>query len=335
MQPKALIEVRNLQKHYPIASGFLNSGTLKVRAVDGINFSIEPGTTLGLVGESGCGKSTVGKVLLGLSEKTGGEIFFEGQDWTAAKGAERKRLARKMQMVFQDPYSSLDPRMKVYDLISEGMMNYGLAENLDEMQRKVGELMQRCGLFPQQAGRYAHQFSGGQRQRICIARALATEPDFIVLDEAVSALDVSIQAQIINLLKDLQEQLHLTYLFISHDLNIVRFISDYVAVMYLGEIVEYGSREQIFRSPKHPYTQALLSASPAFTREEKKNKARVLLQGDLPSPYDLPRGCRFAGRCPLADDHCREVKPELQTESDGHQVMCHKSGQTIRGATES
>jgi peptide/nickel transport system ATP-binding protein/oligopeptide transport system ATP-binding protein len=230
-----------------------------------------------------------------------------------------------MQMVFQDPFSSLDPRMNVLETISEGIVSYGLTKSRAETEEKVYSLMERCGLFPEQAFRYAHQFSGGQRQRICIARALATDPDFIVLDEAVSALDVSIQAQIINLLKDLQESIGLTYLFISHDLNIVRFISDTVAVMYLGEIVEYGTEKQIFSHPMHPYTIALLSAEPAFTKEEKAGKDRIILEGDLPSPYEMPKACRFAGRCPFASPECSQVKPEWTDRGDGHFCMCHKS----------
>ena len=229
-----------------------------------------------------------------------------------------------MQIVFQDPYSSLDPRMTVYDLIGEGLLAQKMVKNRAELEERVEILMQKCGLFPEQATRYPHQFSGGQRQRISIARALATSPEFVVCDEAVSALDVSIQAQIINLLKDLQDEMGLTYLFISHDLSIVRFISDEVAVMYLGQIVEMGSKQQIFQTPAHPYTQALLSAAPAFTRKEKESKKRMLLEGDLPTPFDPPAGCRFAGRCPYAVPACSE---EVQTEEleKGHTVMCRRA----------
>lgn len=319
-----LISVRDLKKHFPMKAGLLGRPAGYVYAVDGVSFSIGRGRTLGLVGESGCGKSTVGRVLLGLSPKTGGTVVFDGEDLFAAPPARQRELRKRMQMVFQDPFSSLDPRMNVYDLISEGLVAYGMAHSRAELEERADDLMVRCGLFPEQARRYAHQFSGGQRQRICIARALATEPDFIVLDEAVSALDVSIQAQIINLLKDLQESMALTYLFISHDLQIVRFISDEVAVMYLGEIVEYGACDQIFDNPLHPYTEALLSAAPAFTREEKAGKSRVILEGDLPSPYGLPTGCRFASRCPYAMAVCSETKPGWTDRGDGHFCMCYR-----------
>ena len=252
---------------------------------------------------------------------TTGKVLFEGTDVCTASGDKLHELRRKMQIVFQDPYSSLDPRMTVYDLIGEGLRSQKLVENRAQLEERVEELMRKCGLFPEQATRFPHQFSGGQRQRISIARALATNPEFVVCDEAVSALDVSIQAQIINLLKDMQEDMGLTYLFISHDLSIVRFISDEVAVMYLGQIVEMGSKKQIFDTPAHPYTRALLSAAPAFTRKEKAEKKRVLLEGDLPTPYDPPAGCRFAGRCPYAKDACREGV-DIQELEEGHQVMC-------------
>ncbi|MDD6188785.1 MAG: ABC transporter ATP-binding protein [Clostridiales bacterium] len=319
-----LLEVKNLKKYFPIKGGFAGKTIAEVKAVDGVSFSIEHGKVLGLVGESGCGKSTVGRVILGLNPKTDGTVLFDGEDLYAVSKERLRELRRRMQMVFQDPFSSLDPRMTVFDIISEGIKAYGLCGSQDELENRVEDLMTRCGLFPDQAYRYAHQFSGGQRQRICIARALATNPDFIVLDEAVSALDVSIQAQIINLLKDLQDSIGLTYLFISHDLNIVQFISDEVAVMYLGEIVEYGTKQQIFDHPMHPYSVALLSAVPAFTKEEKAKKQRIILEGDLPSPYDLPEGCRFAGRCPYSDETCSAVKPEWTDRGDGHFCRCHK-----------
>lgn len=320
-----LLDVRALKKYFPVKAGLLGRTAGEVRAVDGVSFSIGRGRTLGLVGESGCGKSTVGRVLLGLTPKTGGTVLFDGEDLFEAPPARQRELRRRMQMVFQDPFSSLDPRMNVYDLISEGLVAYGLVHSRAEAEARADSLMVRCGLFPEQALRYAHQFSGGQRQRICIARALATEPDFIVLDEAVSALDVSIQAQIINLLEDLQESLGLTYLFISHDLNIVRFISDEVAVMYLGEIVEFGTCDQIFDRPLHPYTEALLSAAPAFTPEEKAGKKRIILEGDLPSPYRIPAGCRFAGRCPCAMPECAETKPDWTDRGAGHFCRCHRT----------
>ncbi len=320
-----LLEVKDLKKYFPIKGGFLGRTVAEVKAVDGVSFSIERGKVLGLVGESGCGKSTVGRVILGLNPKTDGTILFDGQDLSLAKGNQLRELRRRMQMVFQDPFSSLDPRMNVSEIISEGMKAYKLYDTQSEIDDRVADLMDRCGLFPEQAYRYVHQFSGGQRQRICIARALATNPDFVVLDEAVSALDVSIQAQIINLLKDLQESIGLTYLFISHDLNIVQFISDEVAVMYLGEIVEYGTKKQIFNNPMHPYTIALLSAIPAFSKEEKANKHRMILEGDLPSPYDVPKGCRFAGRCPYTTEECRQTKPAWTDRGDGHFCRCSKT----------
>ena len=318
-----LLEVKDLKKYFPIKGGLFGRTIAEARAVDGVSFSIERGRVLGLVGESGCGKSTVGRVILGLNPKTDGQVLFDGQDLSALSGEALREARRRMQMVFQDPFSSLDPRMNVMEIISEGMISYGMYQNREELTEKVYELMERCGLFPEQAYQYAHQFSGGQRQRICIARALATNPDFIVLDEAVSALDVSIQAQIINLLKDLQESIGLTYLFISHDLNIVQFISDEVAVMYMGEIVEYGTTKQIFGNPLHPYTTALFSAVPAFTKEEKAQKHRVILNGELPSPYDMPKSCRFAGRCPYAKEECRAQKPEWKDMGEGHFCRCH------------
>lgn len=316
-----ILEVQHLKKYFPVKGGFIQHTLGYVQAVDDISFTVKKGSVLGLVGESGCGKSTAGRTILGLTPATAGKVLFEGTDVCTASGDKLHELRRKMQIVFQDPYSSLDPRMTVYDLIGEGLRSQKLVENRAQLEERVEELMRKCGLFPEQATRFPHQFSGGQRQRISIARALATNPEFVVCDEAVSALDVSIQAQIINLLKDMQEDMGLTYLFISHDLSIVRFISDEVAVMYLGQIVEMGSKKQIFDTPAHPYTRALLSAAPAFTRKEKAEKKRVLLEGDLPTHYDPPAGCRFAGRCPYAKDACREGV-DIQELEEGHQVMC-------------
>ncbi|RHP32848.1 ATP-binding cassette domain-containing protein [Lachnotalea sp. AF33-28] len=324
-----IMEVQHLKKYFPVKGGFVSHTLGYVQAVDDISFTIKKGRVLGLVGESGCGKSTVGRTILGLTPATEGKILFEGEDIAGAKGEKQHEIRRKMQIVFQDPYSSLDPRMTVYDLISEGMVAQKMVDGRADLEEKVNELMLKCGLFPEQANRYPHQFSGGQRQRISIARALATRPEFVVCDEAVSALDVSIQAQIINLLKDMQEEMGLTYLFISHDLSIVRFISDDVAVMYLGQIVEMGTKAQIFDHPAHPYTQALLSAAPAFTKKEKREKKRILLEGDLPTPYNPPKGCRFAGRCPYAKPECQEVQ-ELTELEDGHMVMCRRAQEEAR-----
>lgn len=323
-----ILEVQHLKKYFPVKGGFVQHTLGHLQAVDDISFSIGRGRVLGLVGESGCGKSTAGRTILGLVPATSGRVLFDGTDVCTATGDKLHEIRRKMQIIFQDPYSSLDPRMTVYDLIGEGMLAQKQVHSRAELEDRVEALMEKCGLFPEQALRYPHQFSGGQRQRISIARALATNPEFVVCDEAVSALDVSIQAQIINLLKDMQEDMNLTYLFISHDLSIVRFISDDVAVMYLGQIVETGSKEQIFKTPAHPYTQALLSAVPAFTKKEKAAKKRMLLEGDLPTPYNPPEGCRFAGRCPYAAAACQN-KVELEELEAGHMVMCHRAKELV------
>lgn len=319
-----IVEVEHLKKYFPVKGGFIQHTLGYVQAVDDINLKIPRGSVMGLVGESGCGKSTAGKTILGLTPATEGRILFNGEDISNVGKEKMHEIRRKMQIVFQDPYSSLDPRMTVYNLIGEGMRAQNMVSSQAEMEEKVEALMDKCGLFKEQALRYPHQFSGGQRQRISIARALATNPEFVVCDEAVSALDVSIQAQIINLLKDLQEDMGLTYLFISHDLHVVRFISDHVGVMYLGQIVEMGTKEQIFGRPAHPYTKALLSATPAFTKKEKANKHRVLLEGDLPTPYNPPAGCRFAGRCPYAVEKCKETQQMEELEA-GHLIMCARA----------
>ena len=316
-----ILEVQNLKKLYPIRGNMFSRNSRWVHAIDGVSFQIPKGKVMGLVGESGCGKSTVGKVLLGLEEPTGGKVIFDGSDVSSLKNEERHQLCRRRQMVFQDPFSSMDPRKKVYDIVGEGLEAFHMYKSKAELKETVEELLLKCGLFPDQASRFPHQFSGGQRQRICIARSLAIHPDFIVCDEAVSALDVSIQAQIINLLKDIQDELGLTYLFISHDLNVVRFISDEVAVMYLGQIVEYGTKEQIFGNHQHPYTQALLSAVPAFGAAEKKE--RIILGGDIPSPINPPKGCRFAERCRYATEKCFADEPEEKEIETGHRVKCH------------
>lgn len=261
--------------------------------------------------------------MLNLIKPTSGELLYRGVDIYKLKPAEMRKYRTKMQIVFQDPYSSLNPRLPVYDIIGEAMLEHHIVANKQEMMSKVFELMDKCGLFPEQAGRYPHQFSGGQRQRICIARALAVNPEFVICDEAVSALDVSIQSQIINLLKDLQDEYKLTYLFISHDLSVVKFISDEVGVMYLGELVEIGSKEQIFDHFCHPYTQALLSAAPSFDPRKRNNDKRIILQGDLPSPANPPSGCRFHTRCPYATERCAKEVPQVYEVEPGHKVRCH------------
>ena len=316
------LEARDLTMHFPAKTDSFGRPTSFIHAADGVNFAVPKGKTMGVVGESGCGKSTVGKMLLNIYKPTSGSILYEGRDITKLSARERKPYVKKMQLVWQDPYSSLDPRLRAGDIIAEDLDNFHLASSRSEREAKVERLMKMCGLFPEQANNYPHQFSGGQRQRICIARALSTDPEFVVCDEAVSALDVSIQAQIINLLKDLQDELKLTYLFISHDLNIVHFISDEILVMYLGQVVERGTMESVYRNRAHPYTQALFSATPAFTAEEKKNKQRILLEGDVPSPVDPPAGCRFRGRCPYATAKCAE-EPQWYEVEENHIVKCH------------
>jgi len=319
-----LLEVSHLKKYFPIRSGVTRRTVGHVKAVDDISFSIERGRVLGLVGESGCGKSTTGRTILRLLAPNGGNIRFGGQDITALPRRDLKKLRTQMQIIFQDPYSSLNPRLPVSEIVGEAMLQHGIVANKKEMQERVVEIIQKCGLFPEQAARYPHQFSGGQRQRICIARALAVNPTFIVCDEAVSALDVSIQSQIINLLKDMQQEMGLTYLFISHDLSVVKFISDDVGVMYLGQLVETGPKERIFGNPLHPYTEALLTAVPSFDPQVNRTRKRVLLEGDIPSPANPPTGCRFHTRCMYCRDVCREQAPEYREAEPGHSVMCHK-----------
>lgn len=321
---KCLIEVKNLKKYFPIKKGVFKSTVGNVKAVDNVSFKINEGKVLGVVGESGCGKSTLGRTMLKLLFPTEGETLYEGKNVYDLKKNELNNIRTKMQIIFQDPYSSLNPRLPVYEIVGEAMMQHKIVNNKQEMHEKVIEIIGKCGLFPEQANRYPHQFSGGQRQRICIARALALNPKFIVCDEAVSALDVSIQSQIINLLKDAQEDFGLTYMFISHDLSVVKFISDDIAVMYLGQIVETGSKKQIFDNPLHPYTEALLSAVPSFDPSAKNNKKRIILQGDIPSPANPPSGCRFHTRCIYANNICKEKIPEYREIEPGHFTMCHK-----------
>ena len=325
------LEAENLTMHFPAKTDAFGRPTSLIHAADDVSFCVPKGKTLGVVGESGCGKSTVGKMLMDIYHPTSGRILYNGVDITNLKGRERWPYIQKMQLVWQDPYSSLDPRMRAGDIIAEGMKNFGLVKSAAERKEKVEHLMEMCGLFPDQAQYYPHQFSGGQRQRICIARALSTNPEFIVCDEAVSALDVSIQAQIINLLKDLQDELALTYLFISHDLNIVQFISDEIIVMYLGQIVERGTTDKVYGNCDHPYTQALFSATPAFTPEEKQKKKRILLEGDVISPVDPPAGCRFRSRCPYAKECCQE-EPQWHEVEENHYVRCHLFDQSAKNA---
>lgn len=317
-----LLNVEHLKKYFPIRSGVFQKTVGHVHAVDDVSLTIERGKVLGIVGESGCGKSTTARVMTNLITPTDGKVTFDGQDLLTKDKKLQKELRRQINMVFQDPYNSLDPRMTVAELIGEPMRAYHLVKNKKDMVDRAAELIEKCGLFADQIYRYPHQFSGGQRQRICIARALAASPKFVICDEAVSALDVSIQAQIINLLCDLKEQMNLTYAFISHDLSVVRFISDDVVVMYLGQIVERAEKNELFDHPMHPYTQALLSAAPVFDADE--NPDRIILEGDIPSPSDPPKGCRFHTRCPYATAECREIPPEMKEVRPGHFVMCHK-----------
>ena len=319
-----LITVNNLKKYFPIKTGLVKRTTGNVKAVDGVSFNIKKGQVLGIVGESGCGKSTLGRTILRLLTATEGEVFYDGKNVFNMDKREINSMRTKMQIIFQDPYSSLNPRLPVYEIVGEAMLQHNMVKNKKEMKEKAIEVIGRCGLFPEQADRYPHQFSGGQRQRICIARSLAVNPDFVVCDEAVSALDVSIQSQIINLLKDAQEDFGLTYMFISHDLSVVKFISDEVAVMYLGQIVEKGGKKQIFSNPLHPYTEALLSAAPSFDPSLRQNQKRIILQGDIPSPANPPSGCRFHTRCPYARQICKEQIPEYKEVNTGHYAMCHK-----------
>ena len=322
---KPLLEVKNLVKRFPIAGGLLQRVVDQVHAVDGVSFDIQAGETLGVVGESGCGKSTTGRCILRLIEPTSGEVWFEGQDVTAMGKDELRAMARHMQIVFQDPFASLNPRMTVGAIVGEALTIHKLAKTAKDYEARIVELLETVGLAADHMRRYPHEFSGGQRQRIGIARALAVSPKLLICDEAVSALDVSIQAQVINLLEDLQAKFNLTYMFIAHDLSVVEHISDRVAVMYLGRIVEIASARDLYTRPLHPYTEALLSAVPI--PDPRLKRKRIMLQGDVPSPIHPPSGCHFHTRCPIAQEPlCSTQAPALKQSGDGQWVACHLRG---------
>lgn len=316
-----ILEVRGLKKYFPIRGGFFNTVVGQVKAIDGVSFSIKRGSTMGLVGESGCGKTTTGRAILRLSgEKTAGDVLFNGKEVYDLSKSALNEMRTKMQIIFQDPFSSLSPRLPVGEIIGEAVKEHHLVPK-EEYEDYIDRIMDNCGLQPFHKGRYPHEFSGGQRQRICIARALALNPEFVVCDEPVSALDVSIQAQIINLLKDLQEKYNLTYLFISHDLSVVEHIADTVGVMYLGNLVEFGNTEDIFANPLHPYTKALFSAIPIPDPETKMQ--RIILEGSIPSPANPPEGCKFHTRCSHCMEICKSKVPEEKDMGNGHKVCCH------------
>jgi oligopeptide transport system ATP-binding protein len=330
-EDRTLIRVHDLRMHFPIRGSILSARkALMVKAVDGLSFDILKGETMGLVGESGCGKSTTGRAILQLYRPTAGSVIFGGEDLTRLQGEPLRKMRRRMQMIFQDPYASLNPRMKVGDIVGEPLMLHNILSGKTRRER-VKELLRVVGLNPGFVNRYPHEFSGGQRQRIGIARALAVQPDFIVCDEPISALDVSIRAQVINLLEDLQHQFNLTYLFIAHDLSVVRHISDRVAVMYLGKIVELTGRQELYQNPLHPYTQALLSAVSIPDPVIEKKRQRILLKGDIPSPANPPAGCRFNTRCPIAADLCHEQEPGFTDIGQGHWVACFRVGRENSG----
>lgn len=321
-QSEVLLRIENLQMHFPVKKGIMQRQVGAVKAVDGITFTIRRGETLGLVGESGCGKSTTGQAILQLERPTGGRVFFEDQELTQLQGEPLRQMRRRMQIIFQDPYASLNPRMTVGSLVGEPLEIFGFAQGKAKQQR-VQQLLETVGLDPQFVHRYPHEFSGGQRQRVVIARALAVNPDFVVADESIASLDVSIQAQIVNLMRELQAEFGLTYLFIAHDLSVVRHISDRVAVMYLGKIVELADRTSLYENPLHPYTKALMSAVPIPDPEIEAKRERIVLKGDVPSPTHPPSGCRFHTRCPWAIEECKHGDdPEFRDVGGGHYVAC-------------
>ena len=322
--PDTVLKVEDLKIHFPITAGaILRKQVGTVKAVDGVSFSVARGETLGLVGESGCGKSTTGLAILRMLDVTDGRIEFEGEDITRYDRKRMRPIRRRMQMVYQDPYGSLNPRMKVADIVGEPLVVHGMASDQDKYRARVADLLRMVGLLPDMAERYPHEFSGGQRQRIGIARALALEPTLLICDEPVSALDVSIQAQVVNLFMELQERLGLTYIFIAHDLSVVRHISDRIAVMYLGRIAEIATRVQLYKDPLHPYTQALLAAVPIADPELEAARGADIIAGEIPSAMRPPPGCRFHTRCPSAMDVCRSIDPPMRVQDDGRAVACH------------
>jgi oligopeptide/dipeptide ABC transporter ATP-binding protein len=324
-EARMLVEVKNLKKYFPIKAGVVRKTIGHVKAVDNVSFFIREGEVLGLVGESGCGKTTIGRTLLRLCDATEGSVVIDGKDVYHQKKQDLRRMRQDMQIIFQDPYSSLNPRLTVGEIVGEALLEHKIVKDRNEMNDRVVEVISKCGLSDYHIKRYPHEFSGGQRQRICIARALVLNPRFVVCDEAVSALDVSIQSQIINLLKDLQEEMKLTYLFISHDLGVVKYISDRIAVMYLGKIVELADKKTLFDNPMHPYTKALLSAIPRTDPDRKRD--RIILEGDIPSASKPPSGCRFHTRCQYATDLCKEQDPEFKDYGGDHFVACHRIGE--------